>query len=323
MLDDKRPADFKKAVFLVENAYMSGQLDSIIFNKQIDFLKNLTLKTIQSRHLIYNEADSTKIRLFAGNFTVMKDSILLVNQKGEKFVHLPFTYDFDDIFGHRHWQNMFVSKLLETHKGNCHSLPYLYKIIAQELGIGNDTHLALAPNHFYIKHYSIKNGWYNTELTSGIFPVDAWLMASGYIHIDAIKNGVFMKPLNEKESLTLCLIDLAQGYQKTEIFDNNFVIKCADKALTYFPNFVSAMIIKTEAQGKIINDYLNERNLNFSSVLQFDKTRKIFYEIEHQLQIIHQLGYRQMPENMYLDWLVSLKKERQKYSNKKINTFTK
>ena len=28
------------------------------------------------------------------------------------------------------WENQFVSKVLNTHKGQCHSLPMLYKILA-------------------------------------------------------------------------------------------------------------------------------------------------------------------------------------------------
>gem|GEM_PF-4659315 len=42
-------------------------------------------------------------------------------------------------------------------------------------------YLAMAPNHTYIKLRSDKNGWYNTELTSASFPIDSWLMVSGYI----------------------------------------------------------------------------------------------------------------------------------------------
>ncbi len=36
---------------------------------------------------------------------------------------------------------------------------------------------------------------------------------------------------------------------------------------------------------------------------------------------IHQFGYRKMPEDMYLNWLVSLKNERSKYENKNIIIF--
>ena len=79
---------------------------------------------------------------------------------------------------------------MATRKGNCHSLPFLYKILAEELGA--KANLALAPNHIYIKHWNEKDGWYNTELTSGIFPIDSWLMASGYIHLDAVANKLYM-----------------------------------------------------------------------------------------------------------------------------------
>ncbi len=321
MLENKQEINFKKAVFLVENAYLVGELDTIYINKQIHFLKTLCLGILKSRTLKYKEQDIQEINKYASLFSVMKDTIPMINQAGEKFIHLPFTYDFNDSFGHTNWKNMFVSKLLETKNGNCHSLPYLYKILAQE--IGTTAHLALAPNHFYIKHHSLENGWYNTELTSGIFPIDAWLMASGYIHLKAIQNGVFMKALTEKESIALCLVDLAQGYQKTEFYDIDFVIKCADKAIEYFPNYVSAMILKAEAKGKKIENYLATYNKDFSSVNNFPTTRKLFLEIQNELTQIHELGYRQMPEDMYLNWLVSLKKEKEKYTNKKINTFTK
>ena len=146
-------------------------------------------------------------------------------------------------------------------------------------------------------------------------------MASGYVHLDAIRTGVYMKALTEKESIALCLVDLAQGYQKSEIYDLEFVIKCANKALEYYPNYVNAMILKTEAKGKQIENILFSYNTDFRSVRKYPKTHAIFKEIEKELAIIHKLGYRQMPEEMYIDWLVSLKEEKQKYANKKINTF--
>jgi hypothetical protein len=111
-------------------------------------------------------------------------------------------------------------------------MPYLYKILAEELG--ETANLALAPNHVYIKHQIKSDGWYNTELTSGMFPQDSWLMASGYIHLDAIKNGVFMKALNDKESLALCLFDLAQAYNRNfPGNDGEFVLKVVNRAMRF------------------------------------------------------------------------------------------
>jgi hypothetical protein len=319
MLENPKVYSFKKAVFSVENAYSNGTLDTITFNSEINFLKTLSNKLLKSRTLQYQEKDKENVSKYATLFSVFNDSIPMKDSNGNEFVYVPFRYDFDDPFGHENWKNMFVSKLLETGKGNCHSLPYLYKILAEELEV--DAHLALAPNHVYIKHRSEKDGWYNTELTSGIFPIDAWLMASGYIHLDAIKNGVYMKALNNRESIALCLVDLAQAYQKQEFYDLDFVIKCADKALEYFPNYVNAMILKTEAKGKKIENILTTKKTDFRDVKKYPKTNAIFKEIESELTKIHKLGYRQMPEEMYLNWLVSLKEEREKYTNKKITTF--
>lgn len=319
MLLDSTKYSFKKAVFSVENAYNNGLLDTTYLNGKIDFLKTLSNKLLKSRVLQYQGKDKEKVNKYAALFSILNDSIPIKDANGNDFVYVPYHYDFDDPFGYEDWNSMFVSSLLETGKGNCHSLPYLYKILAEELGV--DANLALAPNHLYIKHRNEKDGWYNTELTSGIFPIDAWLMASGYIHTDAVRNGVYMKALDNQESIALCLVDLAQAYQKQEFYDLDFVIKCADKALEYFPNYVNAMILKTEAKGKKIENILYGHNKDFTAVNQYPETRKILLEIQDQLTIIHKLGYRQMPEDMYLNWLVSLKEEKEKYANKKINTF--
>ncbi len=228
---------------------------------------------------------------------------------------LPFTYDFDDFYGEQDWTKMFVSKLLDTGSGNCHSLPYLYKILSKELG--TTAHLALAPNHIYIKHWSMKDGWYNTELTSAAFPIDAWIMVSGHVHINAIENGVYMKALNEKESIALCLIDLAEGFKrKTKNEDLDFIIKCCDTALRYFPNYINALLLKAETLKLIFDQKYKNSN-------DKELVKKHFNKLQNLYAHIHELGYRQMPKEMYLKWLTELKTEKEKYSNKKISKFDK
>lgn len=319
MLEDSTAYSFKKAVFSVENAYYKGRLDTLEYENKIKLLTLLSKGLINSRSLIYNGKDLDEVEKCAAVFSLMTDSIPIVNPTGETFFHLPFKYDFNDPFGHNQWDNMFVTKLLKTHKGNCHSLPYLYKILAEE--IGAKAHLALAPNHVYIKHFNQKDGWFNTELTSGVFPRDAWLMASGYIHLNAIKNGVYLKALNDKESIALCMVDLALGYSKQGDYDPNFVLKCANKALETFPSFANALVLKIEAKGRILQQLLEENELMFDVAHQLPQAHTLKEEIEKELQYIHQLGYRQMPESMYLDWLISLKTEQEKYINQKLRTF--
>ena len=310
MLVDENSYSFKKAVFSVENAYLDNKLDTTFVSKQINLLHKLSTSITSSRTLDYNERDKETVNKRASLFSIMCDTIP-ININDKTYKYQPFGYDFNDVFGHNTKENLFVSKLLQTRKENCHSLPYLYKILAEEIGI--DANLALAPNHVYIKHRSIKDGWYNTELTSRIFPIDAWLMASGFVHIDAITNGIYMKALNNRESIALVLIDLADNYNaKFPNNDGTFVLKCCEIAIKEYPNFVTALILKAETQLKQIEKEQDR-----------EKHDLLFKELETQYKHIHKLGYRNMPKDMYLNWLVSLNSERNKYENKKMNTFNK
>ena len=310
MLINENSYSFKNAVFSVENAYLDNKLDTLNINKQIHFLTNLSNSLIKDRFLGYLEKDKPTVNKWASVYQIMCDTIP-INYNDKIYKYSPFSYDFNDVFGHKTRENLFDSKLLETHKGNCHSLPYLYKILCEELGA--DANLALAPNHVYIKHNSIKDGWYNTELTSGIFPIDAWIMASGYVHLDAISNGVYMKALNNRESIALVIIDLADNYNaKFPDNDGTFILKCCETAIKEYPNFATALILKAETRLKQIDK-------------EQDKTKHDlqFKELEKEYAHIHEIGYRNMPENMYLEWLISLKTERNKYENKALHTMSK
>lgn len=310
MLTGQSKYSFKRAVFSVENAYLDQSLDTVSINHTLKNLNNLSLSLLRERFLSYPEKDKVKVAKWAAVFQVMCDTIP-VDIKGKIYQYLPFGYDFKDVFGHETRENLFVYKLLETRKGNCHSLPYLYKILAEELGV--EASLALAPNHVYIKLQSLKDGWYNTELTSGIFPVDAWIMASGFVHIDAIANGVYMKALNNSESIALVLLDLAVNYNsKFPDNDGIFVLKCCETALKQYPSFASALILKAET---LYSQMEKETDKNQQELLLKD--------LQKQYAYIHKIGYRNMPENMYLNWLVSLKTEKNKYENKKLNARNK
>lgn len=310
MLADKTDFNFKNAVFSTENAFLNDKLDTTALNKKITFLATLAKSIVASKTLVYGEQDRETVNKWYAVFQVMCHKVPFYD-KDKEYIYSPFEYDFNDVFGHESKENLFVSKLLLTHKGNCHSLPYLYKILAEELGV--EANLALAPNHIFIKHKSNRDGWYNTELTSGIFPIDAWIMASGFVHVDAITNGVYMKALDDKETVALLLVDLADNYNA--IYpenDGTFVLKCAETAIKAYPNFATALILQAETHKKQIEQ---EKD----NVL----TNKRFALLEKEYQHIHEIGYRNMPEQMYINWLVSLKTERNKYENKNLNTFNK
>lgn len=317
--------DFEAAVYYVENAYYGDSLSYEWFHHEIKALATLANMYVRTNHFLYNLPDSADVAKCAGVFKVMTDSIAIAY--GDTIIyHHPYTYNFSDFDGSASWPDMFVTTLLATHKGNCHSMPYLYKMIAQELG--GDAYLALAPNHVYIKTYSLKDGWYNTELTSADFPLDAWIMASGYVHLNAVQNAVYMDTVGNTKAIAMCLIDLAQGYEQkaanNKIVDS-FILKCCATTLHYFPNYMNAMLLQSKIYERCFERELQASgaaspqdfiNTSVEAKLHFD-------EMTTLTQRIHDIGYRRMPTKMYLEWLAVLKTQRDKYSNKKITTFTK
>jgi len=315
ILIDETELNFKDAVFVVENAYFDGNLNMEALNQEIEMLVELTNFISDTELITYQKKDKDIVTKHAALFKVMNDTMLIVLDSNDVTVHYPYTYDFDDPLGQKDWSSMFVSKLLETGKGNCHSLPYLYKILADELEI--PCYLAFAPNHIYIKSYAQSTGWYNTELTSATFPIDAWIMASGYITTDAIRNGLFMDTINTKQAVAHCLVDLAHGYQqKFGREDPAFVIQCCNTTLEYHPVNVNAMLTKAEAQKHYIHTLMKSQNLGKPEGLFADTAiAEMYSDMEQTYVRLHQLGYRRMPEKMYMEWINSLKNEPNKYIN--------
>lgn len=311
---------FKDAVIATESAYTENGIDTMQFSILIAKLIERCNLFIKSNYLIYDGKDRETVTKWASIFKVITDTTFQALYGEIGIAYLPFRYDFEDFFGENDWTKMFVSKLLITGSGNCHSLPYLYKILAEEMG--TTANLALAPNHIYIKQKSLKTGMFNTELTSATFPIDAWIMASGYIHLSAIQNGVFMKALNDKESIALCLIDLAEGYKrKTNNLDPDFIIKCSDKALEYFPNYVNALILKAETIKSQHDRLISENPIPTNDIKL--QAQGLFNQMQEIYVRVHKLGYRQMPKDMYMKWLVELKTEKEKYQNKNVTRYDK
>jgi hypothetical protein len=314
---------FKNAVFVSESAYYDNTLRGEEFEDEIKFLLKLIRLRVKSDSLIYKGRDMEKVKTYSAIFKTLTDTTFLMTSDTSIYIFMPYRYDFEDIFGSRDWSHMFVTKLLRTRNGNCHSLPYLYKILAEELG--ERAFLALAPNHIYIKHRADKGGMYNTELTSATFPTDAWLMASGYITLEAIQNGIYMDTLSEKESIALCVIDLAQGYDhKYPDNDGKFIIECCDLALQHFPDYINAMMLKAETRLRQLKQLQKDTHFTYlKEVTKLPDGKAKWDEMNALYGKMLNLGFRQMPEQMYVEWLTSLKTEKEKYTNKQAPGATK
>lgn len=305
---------FSDAVFAVEDLYAQANLKKNLFNKAISDLGMFAAIENNFSKLPFTnkKADSSDFKINCTLFNIF--SYKLITKFDSTLIsHLPYSYDFDDPQGDHDWTNTFVTKLLVTHKGNCRSLTYLYKILADELGA--KCWLALAPNHIYIRNYSKQIGWYNTELTSATFPTDAWIAATGYVNTDAIRSGVYMDTLSNQQSIGLCIMDLAQGYIKqTNNYTDSFVLKCCNVVLQYHSVNPEALLTKAEVLKRM---YLKQKAEN--NPLAQDT----YNEMEQTYITLVKLGYREMPYKSYLKWLQSAKKDKEKYQNQRLKVTLK
>lgn len=322
MLAGETAMSFKRAVFITENAYLENQMSFDDFDQQVHLLAALCRNIAFQNPIIYNETDKAEVNKYAAVFRLMTDSVKFTLDTTNYFVSEPYRYDFDDFWGEKRWEKMFVTKLLRTHAGNCHSLPFLYKILCEELG--GHAYLAMAPNHIYIKQWSKKTGWYNTELTSRYFPIDAWIMASGYVHLSSVQNRLYMDTLSQQQSIAVCLTDLAKGFQRKFPDDIEFVDECVSTALKYYPNYINALLLKAEISKRRFERLMSKAGAKYPSDLFHDpESKELFQFMEARYMEIHSLGYRMMPREMYISWLSDLRHEKDKYLNKTvISTFT-
>lgn len=308
------PRSFKQAVFLVENTFYEKKIEYKKFDNYIQELSNLAKDWMLFNNLKgYRYSDSIQLLNNLAVYKVLKDTIRIKISDTEAVAHLPYSYSFEDYKGDKDWSSMFVTKLMVYHEGNCHSLPYLYKILADELNA--PCWLGLAPNHIYIKNRCKGQGWYNTELTSGSFPIDAWITASGYIPLQAIQNGIYMDTLSNQQAIALCILDLAKGYEfQTKNYSDGFILRCCDLVLKYHPVNVQALLLKAETTKRIYEQQQKDKNQSAGIT---------FKDMESMYAKLFELGYREMPDKMYLDWLRSVTTESKKYSNEKLKSSVK
>jgi len=295
MLRGEIPFDFRRAVFITENSYYEGKL------KYADFKKVIAETGIKLKNFIVeSEMSSYKTAGQWAAFTYMTEKLEINN-------HKVYTYDFEDYFGEEDYTKMFVTKLMKEKNGNCHSLPYLYKILCDEIGV--ETHLAITPNHVYIKHISEKGSWTNVELTNASFPKDKWIVKDFEIPKKAVENKLYMQPLSNEETLSITLFDLANAYD-VQFGVDSFYLSIVDTALSYFPHCVPLLMNKANYYTELGN---RERKRAFPSLEYLAALKKSEDFVDEK---IRELGHRGMSKKMYAKMVRMMAKQKVKHEKR-------
>ena len=205
---------------------------------------------------------------------------------------------------------MFVTKLLKTGKGQCHSLPLLYLTLAEE--IGATAYLALAPKHSYIKFQDENKKWYNIELTNGMFTAPSFILNNGYVRSEALQNHIYMQELSKKELLAQLYSDLAMGYIAKFGYDD-FVQNVAQKALSLYPHGIAPNMLLSNFNTFRFEYAMKKLGINpnnkteLQQIRQYPETVQWLKATNEQYNKIDDLGYQDMPKDAYQKWLGSLK----------------
>ena len=304
----------KNTNFLIENAFYENSQDKAEFDQIIKNSGEFLIAKMQELGYDLNSNSAKNYMLFQ-----FFSETLQLKSNGLK--HLPFKYDFKDFQGVNDWSKMFVTKLLATQTGQCHSMPLLYLILAEE--INAEAYLAYSPNHSYIRFPDDNRKWHNIELTNGMFSTTSSILNSGYIKSEALSNKIYMQNLSKKELLSHFYVDLAMGYIHKFGYDE-FCAKVIYKALELSPNSINANMVKSNIDTNrfetvMFNLKINPRdNKQLQNIRYYPQAVELLKNVNNQYNTVDNLGYEHMPEDAYLQWLQSMQDEKNKQESEKL-----
>ena len=316
ILESFNPDSFSltKAVFLVENAFLDNKYS------YGDFLNGVTIRAELVKQILKREGLSTKNNL-ALNYGIQKlyqHYNQFYDAKIKKTYDVkPFGYDFDDFMGGKDYTKMFVSKLMMTGKGQCHSMPLLYLMIAEQLGA--KAWLSLAPGHSFVQFKDAKNNIVNFETTNGNLVSNNWLLQSGFINANALKEKTYLDTLSQRKLYAHCLSDLMLGYMNKFGYDQ-LSDQIKRKILQIDSTNMTALIVDANLKTMIARQKITEAGKpKVEDLPKFPDAYKAYLDMHAAYEKVDGRGYQDMPKKAYQAWLKSIDKEKKKQKTKELN----
>ncbi|MFN0083605.1 MAG: transglutaminase family protein [Ferruginibacter sp.] len=240
-----------------------------------------------------------------------------INPKTKQTSTAPkISYDFNDFSGDKNWSNMFVTKLLGTGKGQCHSMPLLYLAIAEQLGA--KAYLSLSPEHSFIQYFN-ENGYrYNFETTNGNLVNQTWLMQRNYINATALKNKTYLDTLSNRQLYAQLLSDLLQNYTEKVGYDE-FSEQLTKQILALNPKNLVAIMTQANYNTFIARDELKAvGNPPVNEIPNHPKANQAYQNMLQSYQLIEEQGFQDIPKDAYQQWLKTIETDKKKQENREI-----
>lgn len=202
-----------------------------------------------------------------------------------------FRYDFANPFGNK-VQDKMLSSFLTTHLGNCVSMPELFVVLGQKLGL--PVTLSDAPRHYFAKFQKDDGTWTNVEVTSYGGQTDAHYMQKLDIPKLAMDNKLWLQTLTHKQAAVLMFEPLEQYYKTTNQPDRQLAL--TDVILKFDPKNVSVMIYRGDAFAQLSDDrYLRYGSPSHIPRLMFADYERL--ERENQQMFAQAMSMGWQPES--------------------------
>ena len=215
--------------------------------------------------------------------------------------------------GEKDYTKMFVSKLMATGKGQCHSMPLMYLLIAEHLGA--KAYLSYAPEHTFIQFINKESKTIDFETTNGKLVSSTWLTQSGYVTSQALMNQTYLHPLSQKQLYARMLGDLLLGYLSKMPYDD-FAEQMRQKVLEIEPNNLTALLVDANVKKMTAAQKIKEAGKPKEEDLpKYPEAYKAYQAMADAYEKVDATGFQDMPKEAYQRWLASIDKEKKKQQN--------
>lgn len=256
-LSSRARAQTNESVAIAVRRILAGEPDYLQTKLAIDALVDPSINSTATSQTIARMTGSA--RELAGpdadNARKLASVRTVIYQAGAWNDNRPFSYDQADPYG-RNIRNKLLATYLNTRRGNCVSMPILFLILANALGV--NVALAAAPLHVFVRYTDAGGRAVNLEATSGAHPArDVWYRENLPMSDAAVANGIYMRTLSRRESVALMATTVAEFLYGAGRYEE--AIAVAGVILENSPRDAQTMVLQASAYGRLLSQEFEQR----------------------------------------------------------------
>jgi regulator of sirC expression with transglutaminase-like and TPR domain len=156
-----------------------------------------------------------------------------------------------------------LATYLETRRGNCVSMPALFLILADRLGL--DVAFATAPLHAFVRYRAEGGQVVNIEATSGGHPArDAWYREQMPMTDRAIASGLYLRTLSKREGVALLATTVLEHMIEQRRLDE--ALSVSEVILNHAPHDAYTMVKQATICGAILARNFEMKHANPATI---------------------------------------------------------